>query len=156
MNEPPPLRAAARCSVVVAQLSAAFAREAFERCCEEHGCSGEHEYERFLQAELREVGHNGDADFRGQLPRELPTKVRARCSTTRFWVQLPELHVDLDLAVDLNDDATEGAARSRVRTDAEQDAPVIVQVYDDVQVHLQKVGGHAGGLRSGRHIASAA
>jgi len=38
---------------------------------------------------------------------------------------VPELHVDLDLAVDLNHDATE------------QDVPVIVQVHDDVQVHLQ-------------------
>jgi len=68
---------------------------------------------------------------------------------------VPELHVDLDLAVDLNDDATERASRrdhaygraERVcvmtvvaaegRTDAEQDVPVIVQVHDDVQVHLQ-------------------
>jgi len=39
--------------------------------------------------------------------------------------------VDLDLAVDLNDDAAEGAIRR-----AEQDVPFIVQVHDDVQVHL--------------------
>jgi hypothetical protein len=63
--------------------------------------------------------------------------------------------VDLDLAVDLNDDATEDAIRldhayleprftgrwpivaAEGATDAEQDVPVIVQVHDDVQVHLQ-------------------
>jgi hypothetical protein len=39
--------------------------------------------------------------------------------------------VDLDLAVDLNE------LLRVVRTDAEQDVPVVVQVYDDVQVHLQ-------------------
>jgi UV DNA damage endonuclease len=43
----------------------------------------------------------------------------------------PELHVDLDLTVDLNNNATEHAIRRK------QDMPVIVQVHDDVQVHLQ-------------------
>jgi UV DNA damage repair endonuclease len=39
--------------------------------------------------------------------------------------------VDLNLAVDLNDNATEHAIRRK------QDVPVIVQVHYDVQVHLQ-------------------
>jgi hypothetical protein len=45
---------------------------------------------------------------------------------------VPELHVDLDLAVDLND---VHPPRSRIWS-YEQDVPVIVQVHDDVQVHL--------------------
>jgi hypothetical protein len=46
------------------------------------------------------------------------------------------LHVDLDLAVDLNQ-AHWPFVAAEGRPDAEQDVPVIVQVHDDVQVHLQ-------------------
>jgi len=56
------------------------------------------------------------------------------------------LHVDLDLAVDLNQ-AHWPFVAAEGRTNAEQHVPVIVQVHDDVQVHLQKRDPHPSGVR---------
>jgi hypothetical protein len=81
-----------------------------------------------------ESGASGSAPARacGAIPRSQPG-----------LFAVPKLHVNLDLAVDLHDDATEVHCvelthlLAEGRTDPEQDVLVIVQVHDDVQVHLQ-------------------
>ncbi|HTU60309.1 MAG TPA: DUF1552 domain-containing protein, partial [Polyangiales bacterium] len=106
---------------------------------------------RPLQADLHEVGHNGDADFRGQLP----VSLCLQWHIGHYAYLLDKLKQTPEGAGTLLDNSVivfmPEAGHGRHLNTPSDTAPRTHSVDEMILL----VGGRAGGLRPGRHIATA-
>jgi hypothetical protein len=107
--------------------------------------------DRAFQADLHEVGHNGDADFRGQLP----VSLCLQWHIGHYAYLLDKLKATPEGAGSLLDNSAivfmPEAGHGRHLNTPSDTAPRTHSVEEMVLL----VGGRAGGMRPGRHIASA-